>query len=58
MDPNDENEDVINAITRVRLEIYWHKLLVRISNVLFRTTVGKKKSRSEPSFSTTASLVE
>ena len=60
MDPNDENEDVIIAVTRVRLEIYWHKLLVRISNVLFRTTVGEKKSRSEPSFSTnsTVSLAE
>ena len=60
MDPNDENEDVIIAVTRVRLEIYWHKLLARINNVLFRTTVRKKSSRSEPSFSTnsTASLVE
>ena len=40
-DPNDENEDVIIAVTRVRLEIYWHKLLARISSVLFRTTVRK-----------------
>ena len=37
MDPNDQNEDVII----VRLEIYWHKLLARINNVLFRTTVRK-----------------
>ena len=41
MDPNDENEDVIIAVTRVRLKIYWHKLLARINNVLFRTTVQK-----------------
>ena len=41
MDPNDENEDVIIAVTRVRLEIYWHKLLARINNVLFRITVRK-----------------
>ena len=39
MDPNDDNEDVIIAVTRVRLEIYWHKLLSRINDVLFRTTV-------------------
>ena len=36
MDPSDENEDVIIAVTLVRLEIYWHKLLARIKNVLFR----------------------
>ena len=41
MDPNDENEDVIIAVTQVCLEIYWHKLLARINNVLFRTTVQK-----------------
>ena len=40
MDPNDKN-DVILAVTRVCLEIYWHKL-TRINNVLFRTTVRKK----------------
>ena len=40
-DPNDENEDVIIAVTWVHLKIYWHKLLARINNVLFRTTVQK-----------------
>ena len=40
-DPNDESEDVTIAVSRVRLEIYWHKLLTRINNVLFRTTVQK-----------------
>ena len=30
-DPSDENEDVSMAVTRVRLEIYWHKLLARKS---------------------------
>ena len=41
MDPNDENEDVIIAITQVRLKMYWHKLLARINNDIFRTTVRK-----------------
>ena len=41
MDPNDENEDVIISVTQVRLEIYWHKLLTKINNILFRTTVQK-----------------
>ena len=40
-DPNDENEDVVIAVTQVCLEIYWHKLLPRINNVLLRTTVRK-----------------
>ena len=30
-DPNDKNKHVIIAVTRVRLEIYWHKLLARKS---------------------------
>ena len=44
-DPNDE--DVI-AVTRVLLKICWHKLLARINNVLFRTTV--RKNLPDPSF--------
>ena len=31
MHPNDENEEVIIAVTWVPLEIYWHKLLARKS---------------------------
>ena len=59
MDPIGENGDVIIAVTQVCLEIYWHKLFARISNVLFRTTL-RKPSRCEPSLSTksTASLVK
>ena len=40
-DPIDENEDVIIAVTQIHLKIYWHKLLARINNILFRTTVRK-----------------
>ena len=40
-DSNDENEDVIIAVSWVRLEMYWHELLSRINKVLFKTTVRK-----------------
>ena len=55
MDPSKENEDVIIGVSQVCLEIYWHKLLVKINS----GSQQKKSSRSKPSFSTnsTASLV-
>ena len=47
MDPNDENEDVIIAVTPVRLEIYWHKLLSE--SAMFSSKPLSEKNLLDPS---------